>query len=169
MNEHRTCVVVGVFKGQPTAVLNEAAVIAGHFAADLVCAFVDASRYSVDRLPDGTVVSMSLDPDMPESRHEKIDPALRSELAAVLDGGNIRWSARALAGGPAQELARLANELDAKMIVVGTRERGMRGTLREFVNGSVAVQLAHRQHRPVVVIPLNPVGDDGELPWKSTE
>jgi nucleotide-binding universal stress UspA family protein len=54
------------------------------------------------------------------------------------------------------------------MIVVGTREPGFRGTVHEFINGSVAAQLAHRQHRPVVVIPLNPVTDDDELPWNAT-
>lgn len=42
------------------------------------------------------------------------------------------------------------------MLVIGTRE-GARGALREAVHGSVAAQLAHRQHRPVVVVPLDPV------------
>jgi hypothetical protein len=30
----------------------------------------------------------------------------------------------------------------------------------------VAVHLAHRQHRPVVVIPLSPVPAEEHLPWE---
>jgi hypothetical protein len=41
--------------------------------------------------------------------------------------------------------------------------------MQEFFGGSVAVHLAHRQHRPVVVIPLAPVAFRDELPWESTE
>jgi nucleotide-binding universal stress UspA family protein len=169
MNGHRAHIVVGVVPGQPAAVLTEAAMFARHFDADLVCAFVDAGRYVVEELPDGTVTSLSINPDLPDLQLETFAPELRAELAAALDGQNVRWSTRALAGGPAQALARLADQLDAKMIVVGTRKAGFRGTVHEFINGSVAAQLTHRQHRPVVVIPLNPVTDDGELPWNTAE
>jgi nucleotide-binding universal stress UspA family protein len=70
-----------------------------------------------------------------------------------------------LVGNPAQALGDLADTLNASMIVVGTREATLRASLQEFINGSVAAQLAHRQHRPVVVIPLAPVPSDQPLPW----
>ena len=57
-------------------------------------------------------------------------------------------------------------ELDARYIVVGTREAGLRGSVREFFNGSVAVHLAHRQHRPVIVVPLAPIEGGEKLPWE---
>ena len=167
MNDHRSHIVVGVVPGQPAAVLTAAALFARHFGADLVCAFIDANRYVAEELPDGTVTSLSINPDLPDLLHETFAPELRAQLAAALEGQDVLWSTRALAGGPAQALARLANKLDAKLIVVGTREPGFRGTMHEFMNGSVAAQLAHRQHRPVVVIPLNPVADDGDLPWNA--
>lgn len=169
MNGRRAHIVVGVVPRQPAAVVTEAAQFARHFDADLVCAFVDAGRYVVEELPDGSVTSLSLNPDLPDLRVETFAPELRAQIAAALDNQDVRWSTRALAGGPAQALAHLADQLDAKMIVVGTREAGFRGTLHEFINGSVAAQLAHRQHRPVVVVPLNPVGDDGDLPWNAAE
>ncbi len=165
MSPRKTHVVVGVVPEQPDAVIATAATFAEHFHADLVCASVNAGGYTIDTRPDGTVVSMSIDPDLAEERVEVFDPELRASIAAVLEDRGVLWSVRALAGGPAQELARLADGLDAAMIVVGTREPGIKGGLHEFFNGSVAAQLAHRQHRPVVVVPLNPVGLDGELPW----
>ena len=52
------------------------------------------------------------------------------------------------------------------MIVVGSRRGGIRATMHDFLGGSVAADLAHRQHRPVVVIPLSPVPAGDRLPWE---
>lgn len=60
----------------------------------------------------------------------------------------------------------LADELEGDAIVVGTRKPGLRTTAHDFFNGSVAVHLAHRQHRPVIVVPLNPVASGESLPWE---
>ena len=73
---------------------------------------------------------------------------------------------RELAGGIGHALARLAQVLDAEMIVVGSRRGGgMRSSMHEFLSGSVAVHLAHRQARPLVVIPVSPK-QQGHLPWE---
>lgn len=158
-------VVVGVVPDQPSAVLAAAAPFARGFDAEIVCAAVDVSRYGIGEDADGRVIAWPVDADLADEQVEEFDPALRDSIAAILDPLGVRWSTRALAGGAAQELSRLADQLDAAMIVVGTRERGMRGSLHEFFSGSVAVQLAHRQHRPVVVIPLEPAGAGLELTW----
>lgn len=166
MSRHKTHIVVGVIAGQPAAVVATAATFAEHFNAELVCVFVDGARYPIDRRPDGSVVSLSINPDLADEVVEVFSPSMRAAVAAVLEDRDVSWSVRALAGGPAQELARVADELDAAMIVLGTHEAGARGSVHEFFNGSVAAQLAHRQHRPVVVVPLDPVGD-AELPWNA--
>lgn len=165
MVTQRTHVIVGVVKRQPPAVVAEAAAFARHFNAVLVCATVDSSRYMVDRRPDGSITSLPTNPDNPELRVETFDPKLRAELAATLEDRDVIWDTRPLVGDEAHALAGLAQELNAAMIVVGTRAATFAGTVHEFVNGSVATRLAHLQHRPVVVIPLNPVQEDGELPW----
>lgn len=156
MSQKKPHVVVGVVPGQPGAVVAQAATFAERFSANLVCASVDSTRYTIEGCPDGTVVTMPLNPDRFSDEQEAFDPGLREAIAETLRGRPVSWTVRMLAGGAAQELTRLADELDAAMIVVGTREAGLRGSLREFFNGSVAVQLAHGQHRPVVVIPLDP-------------
>lgn len=150
-----THVVVGVVLGQPAAVVRTAASFAQRFGADLVCACVDPSRYTLEHAVDGPDLALPLDPDLLDLPAGP-DPRVEAMVAEHLRGHQTPWSVRALAGGPARELARLAEELDAAMIVVGTREGGLRGSLRELVNGSVAAQLAHHQHRPVLVVPLPP-------------
>ena len=168
METPTTHIVVAVIPGQPAAVLSAAATFAERFGADLVCACVDESRYAIEQRPDGTVVSILIDPDLVEAEVEPFDRSLEQLIADTLKDRKVGWTIRALAGGAAQELAKLADELDAAMIVVGTREAGLKGSLHEFFKGSVAVELAHRQHRPIVVVPLNPIGPTEELPWNST-
>ena len=165
---HRT-VVVGVVAGQPDSLVATAARFAEMLNAELVCATVDVTRYTVEDLPDGSVSAFPLDPDQAEMVHEEIAPGFAAHLAGLLNHRSLMWSLRALAGEPARELARLADHLDAECIVVGTRHAGFRSGAREFFTGSVAVHLAHRQHRPVLVIPLEPVPHGHALPWEDTD
>jgi nucleotide-binding universal stress UspA family protein len=165
--------VVGVVARQPDAVVTHSAALAAELGARLVCATVDPGRYAVEERPDGAIRSAPLDPDLAEAERDadtgtdRIDADLEAHLRALLDPTGVPWETRALAGDPARALARLADAVDAMLIVVGTHEGGLRGSLHELFNGSVAAHLAHRQHRPVVVIPLSPVGLDAALPWDS--
>jgi nucleotide-binding universal stress UspA family protein len=176
-NPSQRTLVVGVMAGQPDAVATQAAALSAQLGARLVCATVDAGRYAVEEHADGSIRSAPFDPDLADAdvgpaaaadpEVDRIDPRLDERLHALLDPTGVPWESRALAGDPARALTRLADALDAMMIVVGTHEGGLRGSLHELFNGSVAAHLAHRQHRPVVVIPLSPVGLDAALPWDS--
>jgi nucleotide-binding universal stress UspA family protein len=53
-------------------------------------------------------------------------------------------------GGPAPAIAKLADEEDADLIVVGTRGQS---TVVGVVLGSVAQRLLHLAHQPVLVVP----------------
>jgi len=162
-------ILAAVVPGQPVAVLEQAARLADDLDVPLVCANVDPDRYLVSSYVDGTVVALPYDPDLPQVPEEQFDPELEAHIRGVLDGRGIPYSLRQLAGDPAWSLARLADDMDARYIVVGTREAGLRGSVREFFNGSVAVHLAHRQHRPVVVVPLNPVPGAQTFPWEEPQ
>ena len=159
-------IVVGVDTGQPDSVVQQAAVFAEHFGAELVCAWVDTGRYVIEEHPDGSVSSLSFDPDLVDLADEALPPRLVAQLAAALAGSPVAWSTRALAGNPALAIGHLADTLGAAMIVVGTRESSVRAGLQAFFSGSIAVRLAHRQHRPVVMIPLAPVPFEQRLPWE---
>ncbi len=159
-------VIVGVTPGQPEPVLEHAARFARHFGATLVCANVDPGSYVVKEHPDGSVSALSIDPDLPETtRSATFDPRLADHVHRVL-GHEVHVIFRALAGERGQALARLAQTLQAEMIVVGSRHPGFRSSVTEYLGGSVAVHLAHRQHLPVVVIPVAPVPIGQDLPWE---
>jgi nucleotide-binding universal stress UspA family protein len=157
-------ILVGVNHGQSDVVLRQAVQLAQAFGAELVCAHVDVGRYVVEERPDGMVISRPLDPDLPELSHTDFDPALAEHVRALV--GSVPVTFRELAGDRAYALSRLAEICGVEMIVVGSRRRGVRSGLKEFFGGSVAAQLAHRQHRPVVVVPVAPVPLDTPLPWE---
>ncbi|MDQ1583201.1 MAG: hypothetical protein QOF36_1255 [Microbacteriaceae bacterium] len=159
-------IVVAVVPKQADAVLLQAASLALDLGCELICAHVNVGRYPVEERPDGTIVSLPFDPDLPDLDEEVFDQALADHIRDVLNGSNVPYTMRALAGDPARALGHLAEVTDARLIVVGTHEPGLRRGLHEFFEGSVAVHLAHRQHRPVVVIPLAPVTSDGAFPWE---
>jgi nucleotide-binding universal stress UspA family protein len=146
--------VVGVTPKQPLTVLREAARFARQFKAVLVCANVEAGSYVVAEHPDGSVESRPIAPDQPDWNAAVFNGALAHRIREVADKEGVRVEFRELAGDIAHALARLAEVLNAEMIIVGSRRGGLRSTMHEFFGGSVAAHLAHRQPRPVVVVPL---------------
>ncbi|MBD8078400.1 universal stress protein [Cellulosimicrobium arenosum] len=165
-------VVVGVHPDQDPLVVRTAASLAGAVGATLHLAFADTSRYVVEERADGSVVHASIDPDAAGDAWQDAHAALRAALGRALgeaggDGGGPPWTLHYLAGRPDRALTHLARAVDAAVIVVGTRAPGAGARLREVVEGSVAVHLAHHQHRPVLTVPLSVV-DWKELrtPWE---
>jgi nucleotide-binding universal stress UspA family protein len=165
-NQAERRILVGVTYGQSDAVLRHAARFARTFDAALVCAHVDPGRYVVEELPDGSVASLPLDPDLPELKDTDFDQGLVAQVRAAVADDSIDLSFRELAGDVAYALTRLADILDVEMIIVGSRRGGVRAGLKQFLTGSVAAHLAHRQPRPVVVIPVAPVAEGKPLPWE---
>ena len=156
-------VVAGVIPGQPAIVIRQAAALAYSLGVGLVFAYVDVTRYMVQENDRADDISAPIDPDGVDEPDDAEGAArsLRETIEAELgDGEGVgaepRWSFVTLAGEPARALGRFAESAQACVIVVGTRERGVGARLEEFLVGSVAVHLTHRQHRPVLVIPLDP-------------
>jgi len=159
-------ILVGVTYGQPDTVLRHAAHFARTFGAALVCAHVDPGRYVVEERPDGSVVSLPLDPELPELKDTDFDEGLVAQVRAAVADDSIDVSFRELAGDVAYALTRLADICDVELIIVGSRRGGVKAGLKQFLTGSVAAHLSHRQHRPVVVIPVAPVAEGKPLPWE---
>ncbi|HET8877980.1 MAG TPA: universal stress protein [Arthrobacter sp.] len=148
-------VLMGVVPGQPLAVVHRAAELASSLGVPLVCAYVDVTTYLADEA-GGRGAARPIDPDGIDDDVEGIAAGIKDRLRDALGGSGVQWSFVALAGDPARALGRLAETTDASIIVVGTRERGIGARFEELLVGSVAVHLTHRQHRPVLVVPLAP-------------
>jgi len=158
----RGAVIVGVVPGEPPRVVREAGRYAKVLGAPLLVVHVDVTRFVTYEDPDGYVHSAPIDMNIGggEAELERV----KAEAGAVLDSTGVQWSARQLVGDPALAIKHLAEEVEARLIVVGTRKRGIGESIREFFTGSVAARLAHRQHRPILVVPLgDPVADDQEI------
>ncbi len=157
-------VIVGMQPGQAAHVLQEAARYATLLKAPLVVAHVDVTRFVTYEDPDGYVHSAPIDLNL-ESGVAEFEEVEAAAAKALADSG-LTWTARQLVGDPALAMKQLANKLDAQLIVVGTRKRGLGESIREFFTGSVAARLAHRQHRSVLVVPLEEsVPDEQEEIW----
>jgi len=148
-------ILMGVVPGQPLAVAHRAAELAYSLGVKLICAYVDVTSYLAEE-PDGRAEALPIDPDGIDDDIEGISAEINEHLAAALQGAGVDWSFVTLAGDPARALGRLAESTDTSVIVVGTRERGLDARFEELLVGSVAVHLTHRQHRPVLVVPLAP-------------
>ena len=147
-------IVVGVTPRQPLTVLRQAVGFARQFNATLICANVEAGSYVVAEHPNGSVESRPIDPDQPDWNTAIFDGSLAGRIRDIADKEGVGVEFRELAGDIAHALGRLAEVVNAEMIIVGSRRGGLRSTMHEVFGGSVAAHLAHRQPRPVVVIPL---------------
>ncbi|GEL94623.1 universal stress protein [Cellulomonas composti] len=158
--------VVGVVPGQPELVALTAvswARAAG--SSGLVFAYADPARYVVEELPDGSVRHADVEPDAGDDSWQERAAQIEAFLHEVVDPSGVPWRFCYLAGRPDRALTHLARAVDAGVIVVGTRRPGVRAGIREFVDGSLGVQLSHHQHRPVLVVPLSVVDWKERLAW----
>ncbi|MDN5964488.1 MAG: universal stress protein [Actinomyces sp.] len=160
-------VVVGLVPDQDPLVLRTAASLA-HAMGDtrIHVAFVDVTRYVIEELQDGTVRHAPVSPDAVDGDWTGLHDRLELRCADTLGDLQVPWDFHYLAGRPDRALTHLARTVDACVIVVGARRRGVGAQLREMVEGSVGMHLAHHQHRPVLTVPVSVVDwKDLDAPW----
>ncbi len=158
-------VIAAVVPGQSPRVVREGARQANLAHVELIVVHVDTTRFVAFEDPDGYVHASTVDVAGAAAKAALDD--VRAATADALAGGPVSWSVRQEIGDPALALIRLADSVGASLLVVGTRKRGLGESLREFLTGSVAARLSHRQRRPVLVVPQDdPVGADDQLPWE---
>ena len=163
-SELQKAVIVGMQPEQNPRVLQEAIRYATLLSAPLVVVHVDVTRFVTYEDPDGYVHSAPIDMNV-ETGAAEFEHVTEAATKA-LQGSGLVWTSRQLVGDPALAIKQLAGKLDAQLIVIGTRMRGFGESIREFFTGSVAARLAHRQHRSILVVPLDePVPDDQAEIW----
>lgn len=156
-------VIAGVIPGQSPRVLTEAGRYAKLLGVPLVVVHVDVTRFVTYEDPDGYVHSAPIDINIASGEADL--KLIEQAAAAALDGHGVTWQVHQLVGDPALAIKHFADKIDAKLLVVGTRKRGIGESIREFFTGSVAARLAHRQRRPILVVPLGEPVPEGEEIW----
>ncbi|UVJ39532.1 universal stress protein [Arthrobacter sp. CJ23] len=145
--------VVGVLPGQHSEVLKTARMLAEGLGTPMVCAYVDEASYLVEWDPSRETHRMSLHPEKVDADLEAVRDDLAAFIKTALEGSPAEWTVRLLAGDPARAIGRLAADVHASMIIVGTPEPGLGHRISEALNGSVASWLSHHQHTPVLIVP----------------
>lgn len=100
-----------------------------------------------------TLQDYGLDPDIDafEQEHDRSVFRERAAVTEAMTGTSVPWTYHEQRGDPADQLARLAADVDALLIVVGATEHG---PVHHVLGGdSVPKRLLHAQGRPVVVVP----------------
>ena len=97
--------------------------------------------------PGGLGIGLTAFPEMTPDGPVDIQPIMeraRQKLAASGIDGHVEWSI----GDPAFEILRVADEVDACAIVVGTHHHS---ALERFFGGDIAKSVERHTHRDVVV------------------
>ena len=158
-------VVAVTEKPEPLVVLTAASLARATGADGLYFAFADPSRYVDEELPDGTVRHHSIDSDLGDELWPDRERRIIHWVSEAMSGSETPWHFRYLAGRADRALTHLARAVDAAAFVVGTQTRPHRRA-RDFVSQSLSMQLAHRQHRPVLTVPLVVVDWHAPAPWE---
>lgn len=155
-------VIAAIIPDQPARVVTEAAHYANMLGVPLVVVHVDVTRFVTYEDPDGAPHTAPIDINVDAGAEELAE--VQKRVAEVLSKQSVEWTTVQLVGDPALAIKHYANKIDAPLIVVGTRKRGFGESLREFFTGSVAARLSHRQHRPLLVVPLGePIDDEAPI------
>ena len=90
---------------------------------------------------------------LPEEFHDLVSPHLdaqdRFDSARELLGPDLEMVAHPAGGDPAEAILRVADEIDADLVVVGAR--GL-GAVERFVRGSVSTRVAHHSTCDVLIV-----------------
>jgi nucleotide-binding universal stress UspA family protein len=90
------------------------------------------------------------DPMPAQGHRDEIRQRFETSWCAPLQATGVRYRAELRDGNPVSALVAVADEVDADLIVVGSR--GL-GGFPELLLGSTSTQLAQHSGRPVVIVP----------------
>lgn len=148
-------IVVGVLPKQPRRVILEAKTLAEALGSEIVFAYVQSNSYLVEWELKEDIRANSLHPtDIDEEMNAAASEVLKV-LESCMEGSHLEWSLKILSGEPGKAIARLGSEMHARLLVVGTRHKGVGAKISELFNGSTASHVLAMQSIPTVVVPVH--------------
>jgi nucleotide-binding universal stress UspA family protein len=122
--------------------------LAGKLGSELHVIYVGDSALHL-----GDMGGVALDPQVEEQAQQKLDEEsqrlLDEQVRKIEEAGGSVAQAHLRMGGRADSIVRLAEEIDAGMVVMGSRGRG---GIRRALMGSVADDVTRHAHCPVLVV-----------------
>ncbi|MBV8999762.1 MAG: universal stress protein [Solirubrobacterales bacterium] len=119
--------------------LERAATLAKALGAKLVVTSVTPLMVSIGRSGG------PIDPTDPPEKHAKELEAARQ----YLEGQGVQAEYQPAVGEPADAIVQLADQVDADLIVVGTREPNL---IQRLTGQSVSEAVSHHTHRDVLIV-----------------
>ncbi len=98
-------------------------------------------------------------PELAEAERERADRAVSAAAAAAAEAG-VDVDVVVRQGMPVDEILRLADERDAGLIVLGSHGWG---AVKRLWFGSVSTRVLHEAHRPVLVVPSDPLAEQAAV------
>jgi nucleotide-binding universal stress UspA family protein len=126
----------------------EARLVLAHIAEPAVVPYDGAGRVSAG--------GVALAPMLPPTRDEQEEESIQLLEQIAGEAGLEEAERRVAIGFPAEQLAELADEVDAELIVVGSRGRG---AFKAALLGSVSTSLIGVARCPVLVVPPGATAD----------
>jgi nucleotide-binding universal stress UspA family protein len=114
----------------------------------IVLPYLEANELGGVGMPD-PILEEDLEEDLGRRSEQRGRELLDAEVERVRSAGGTVAQAHLMMGEAAREIVRLAEELGAGMIVMGSRGRG---GLRRALIGSVSDSVVRHAHCPVVVM-----------------
>lgn len=145
-------IILGVEWNFSEHLIRTAASLAASLEEHLICAFVDPASYLTEWAPVQQRTALSLDPIINDEA-EFPSEQLQQKLEAILGSPGQNWSFRVLNGDVCKALSRLAENVDAPLLVLGAGRPGSLAWLDRVLEGSVSAILIHQQQRPVLIVP----------------
>ncbi|SIS04739.1 universal stress protein [Williamsia sterculiae] len=98
-----------------------------------------------------------VDPDSADYEGDTADRLAhhRATVSTLLDADRHDWSYQVVHGPPAPALMRIAETLDAALLVVGRPEHGLTALLDHTMSGAVSRELLRHATCPVLIVPEN--------------
>lgn len=145
-------IVVGVDGSEHSeAAINWAVRMAKGMGSEVVAVFAIAPPVYFD----GGFMAPIAPPQFDEEWRAGMKREFEEQWCKSLRDAGVKYQAVIEDGRPASVIAKVADELNADLIVVGRRGRG---GVAELVLGSVSHELVLHSKRPILVISANPPG-----------